>query len=375
MSDPTTTVIYGETHTHPSGGPGRFLSGVGTIVALELRQRVKGTAAWVLLGVFVVLVGLVTAFSWIALNGFDPERGSGVGVYSVVIFFVLLLGTLVTPALSGNAINGDRDAGTLATTQVTLITTGQLLLGKFIAAWITALAFLAASVPFILVALFSGEIQIETILVSLLVLAVELGVVAAVGVGLSGVISKPLFSIVTTYLIVAALSVGTLIAFSLGGMANQSTIRSTYIPFVFPEDGSEPTECGEPEVTEYQVPRFDYFWGALSANPYVILADASPSTYESDGNGQDLFTHLKCGVRASQFAPDLDITYSDCDPRINSQGFPGGYKSSQELIENSVPSWFVGLSIHLALAIGLMALAWRRVRTPARKLSKGSRIA
>lgn len=353
----------------------RFFSGVGTIVALELRQRVKGVAAWVLLGIFVLLVAIVTALAWISLSGFGTEVGAGIGIYSVVIYFVLLLGTLVAPALSGNAINGDRDAGTLATTQVTLISTGQLLLGKFLAAWISALAFLAASVPFILVALFAGEIQIDTIVISVLVLAIELGVVAAVGVGLSGVITKPLFSIVATYLIVAALSVGTLIAFGLAGLATQSTQRTTYISYIY-VDGEEPTECGEPTVNEYPTPRFDYYWGILAANPYVVLADASPSTYGTDGNGADLFTYIKLGVRSAQFAPDLDQTYNECDPdTLNVTGWPGGYDSTEEVIENTVPSWFVGLIIHIVLAVGLMALAYRRVHTPARKLSKGSRIA
>lgn len=373
MSEPTTIEAPNRV-VEPTAA--RFFSGVGTIIALELRQRMKGVAAWVLLGIFVVLVAAVTGLTWIALDGFNPERGSGVGIYSVVVFFVLLLGTLVTPALSGNAINGDRDAGTLATTQVTLMSTGQLLLGKFFAAWITALAFLAASVPFILVALFSGEVGIDTVLVSLLVLAAELGVVAAVGVGLSGIISKPLFSIVTTYLIVAALSVGTLIAFSLGGLATQSTMRSTYISYVYTTEDSTSPECGPPQTDEYPVPRFDYYWGVLSANPYVVLADASPSTYDSYGNGQDLFTFIKLGVRSAQIAPDLDVTYSDCDQEsYNTSGWPGDFESAEELIDNTVPSWFVGLAIHLALAVGLLTLAYRRVHTPARKLSKGSRIA
>ena len=100
-------------------------------------------------------------------------------VFSVVVFFVLLLGTLVSPALSGNAINGERDAGTLATTQVTLITTAQLVIGKWLAAWLTALAFLAASVPFLVFGIVLGQISAATIVISVLVLAVELGVIAA----------------------------------------------------------------------------------------------------------------------------------------------------------------------------------------------------
>ena len=51
--------------------------------------------------------------------------------------------------------------------------------------------------------------------VSLLVLAIELGLVCALGVGISALAGRPLFSIVTTYMMVALLCIGTLIAFGL----------------------------------------------------------------------------------------------------------------------------------------------------------------
>ncbi|TPX00810.1 ABC transporter permease, partial [Schumannella luteola] len=166
----------------------------------------------------------------------------GAVLYSVIVYFVLLLGTLVTPALSGNAINGDRENGTLATTQVTLVSTAQLVLGKLLAAWITALGFLVAGLPFLLFALVIGGASVDTAIVSILVLALELGVVAAIGVGLSGLIRRPLFSVVATYLVVALLSVGTLIAFTLGGLVNQQevTVENEYVDWEASSDEIDP---------------------------------------------------------------------------------------------------------------------------------------
>jgi hypothetical protein len=40
-----------------------------------------------------------------------------------------------------------------------------------------------------------------------------------------------------------------------------------------------------------------------------------------------------------------------------------------------VPSWFVGLAIHVLLGAGALAWAWRRSEVPARRLAAGSRIA
>lgn len=349
-----------------------FFFGVGTIFSLELRQRVRGAAWYVLLGVFIALVALVTALLSIALLGasFDGSTEVNGSVFSTIIYFVLLLGTLVAPALSGNAINGDRDAGTLATTQVTLITTWQLILGKFLAAWVTALAFLAAAVPFLVYSAIAGRMNAAAIVVSVIVLAVELGVVAAIGVGLSGLLNRPLFSIVTTYLVVAALSVGTLIAFTLGGVVVRTDVTFTTINASSWDDATGMgQQCGPPEVSTYPQPRFDYFWGVLVANPYVLLADAVPTEFTPQGNVNDLFGSIKVGVRSAQIPPSDHVEFDACAPN---QDEP---PTAQQIIDSTVPGWFVGLLIHLVLASAALVGAWARTRTPAGRLSRGSRVA
>ncbi|WP_308799200.1 ABC transporter permease [Agromyces silvae] len=354
-----------------------FLPGMWLIVTLELRQRVRGVAWYVLLGVFVVLVAAVTVLLTLATNAWDDGGG---GVFSTIVFFVLLLGTLVSPALSGNAINGDRDQGTLATTQVTLITTGQLVVGKWLAAWITALAFLAAALPFLAFAVALGQVPLTTILVSTLVTAVELGVVAAIGVGLSGVLVRPLFSVAVAYLAVAALSIGTLIGFGLGGAAIQTTTRTTVIDVdweVIDDEGVGPGEqvaCAPPRTFENRVPRFDLVWGFLAANPYVVVADAAPGSFDANGNPRDLFGWISTGVRTAQHAPPTDVVNDYCAD-WSPDGSSYDSESPQEVYDRSVPSWFVGLTIHVLLGASALAWAWRRTATPARTLPKGSRVA
>lgn len=347
-----------------------FFSGVGVVLSLELRQRVRGVAWYVLLGVFTGLIAIVTLFMSIALFGMASDDPSGT-VFSTIIYFVLLLGTLVAPALSGNAINGDRDACTLATTQVTLISTWQLVIGKFLAAWVTALAFLAAAVPFLVFSAIVGRVSIAAIVVSVIVLAVELGVVAAIGVGLSGILNRSLFSIVTTYLVVAALSIGTLIAFTLGGIVVRTDVTSTSINATgYDDETGLGTQCGPPEVTTYPQPRFDYFWGVLVANPYILLADAVPTQFTSDGNPTDLFGSIKTGVRSAQIPPKDHVSYDACSA-VDQEVPP----TARQVIDSTIPGWFVGLLIHLVLAAGALLGAWARTRTPAGRLSRGSRVA
>ncbi|RZU65924.1 ABC-type transport system involved in multi-copper enzyme maturation permease subunit [Microterricola gilva] len=357
-----------------------FWGGLWLIVTLELRQRVRGVAWYVLLGVFFVIVGLVTVLLWFATNAL--ESGGG-GMFSTIIFFVLLLGSLVSPALSGNAINGDRDSGVLATTQVTLITTWQLVLGKFVAAWLTALAFLVAALPFLLFAVVLGEVSFATVAVSTLVLGLELGVIAAIGVGLSGIQTRPLFSIVTTYLVIAALSVGTLIVFGLAGLATQSPTTRTSSDFDWDNPPADEANgrwtCTDPVVYESTVPRFDYYWGVLAANPYVVVADAAPGSFDESGYPTDLFGWIATGVRSAQNAPELHTVYDACADGGSPQGFDGGstgdFQTAEEMYNDAVPSWFVGLTIHLLLGAGALFWAYTRTNTPARRLPTGSRVA
>lgn len=357
---------------------------LGTLVLLELRQRVRSVTWLVLVIVVFVLVGIVTALLWASLDAFGGNVEQTAGVYSTIIFFVLLVGTLVTPAVSGGAINGDRDAGTLATTQVTLATTGQIVLAKFLAAWTVALTFLAASLPAMLFTVLAGGVRLDTLAASLGVLVLELGVVAAVGVGLSGVIARPLFSVVTTYLVVAALSIGTLIAFTLGGLAVQTERTQTYIGIDFSVGGEfdpvtglpEEIVCLEPETYSYPVPRFDLVWGILAANPYIVLADAAPTTFTSEGYPEDLFGQIALGVRSAQLPIVFDEVIDECGAAL--AGDPNSayeFETPQEIFDRTVPSWFVGLAIHLVLAIAALAAAVARTRTPAGRLPTGSRVA
>jgi ABC-2 type transport system permease protein len=356
-----------------------LFSGIWTIASIELRQRVRGSAWYVLLGVFVFLTLAVTIGTTLSLS-YAPEPGSA--LYSVVVYFVLLLVTLVTPALSGNAINGDRDAGTLATTQVTLVSTTQVVLGKFLAAWLSSLAFLVAAVPFIVYSFVLSEVAPLTVVTSLAVLVVELAVVSAIGVGLSGLLRRPLFSVVVTYLVVAMLSVGTLIAFGIAGTAIQSPVVSVNRGIDWDLYNGEVeidektglpvgAECTVESTYEHHTPRFDYVWWLLAANPYVVMADAAPTAYDGNDYPVDVFGFIKSGVRGAQQTPDLNPVWDECDPdNMYAQG-----RSARDLIENSTPSWFVGLAIHLALGGALLAGAISASRTPARKLSPGSRIA
>ncbi|MCR2801865.1 ABC transporter permease [Microbacterium sp. zg-Y818] len=338
---------------------------IGVLVRLELIQRMRSVAWYVLLGVFAVLLVGVTALAFLAWGGSDDR---GAGIYSTVVLITLLLALLVSPTLSGNSINGDRDAATLAPVQVTLATTGEILLGRFLAAWATGLAFAVVAAPFLVVATLAGGVSPVTVIVSLAVLIVEIGVVAALGTALSGILARPLFSVATTYLVVAALVIGTPITVGLVAFSVRSEVVSSYRVVEYTEAGGV-TCTDEWETSVYEIPRPDTVWWVLAANPFVVLADAIPTQFERGGWPVDLFGQLKLVVRSIQQPPELEQRYDECAPSTGDDTTP------RDIIAETVPSWFVGLGVQLLLAGGLMAWAYRRTRTPARTLPRGTRIA
>ncbi|MFB2597648.1 ABC transporter permease [Herbiconiux sp. P17] len=348
-----------------------FLRGVGLILTLELKQRVRGVAWYVILGVFFALVALVTVGVWVVTGTWG---GSGGGLFSSIVYFVLLLASLISPALGGNAINGEREGGTLATIQVTSVTTGQIVIGKWLAAWLTSLSLLVVTVPFLGIAVAIGEVSALTVVKSLAVLAAELGIFAALGVGLSGLIRKPLFSVVVTYLTVAALSIGTLIAFGIAGSVTQVEVRQTTVDYDYGvrTDDDVLARCAAPVVTTYRTPRFDLYWGVLAANPFVVVADASYGDFTADGAPNDLFGYIAVGVRQAQIPPETD-SFRDWCHADGSQYDPG--PTAEQLLRSGVPSWFIGLTIQVVLGALALFGAWLATRTPSGRLAKGSRIA
>jgi ABC-type transport system involved in multi-copper enzyme maturation permease subunit len=376
-----------ETTQRPHARGAGYLGGIWDVVVLELKQRLRSRGWYIMLGIWFILTGLVTWLTWAAWNAqreaqraysnsMPADTGPGSMIFEVVLAFVLLFALLVAPALSANAVNGDRAGGTLAILQVTLLRPGQILWGKFFAAWAAALAFLVASTPFLIIGVALGGMTPGHVVVALLMLAVEVGVVSAIGVGISALAGRPLFSIVVTYLAVAGLVFGSLIAFGLGTglsqgtiMANQAQYRS-YSPYVPLEEHPAPTEpeytCSGPLRAQPAVHTERVAW-MLAMNPYVVVADAIPypvRTPNAFGMSSPVgaIESISQGARYAMAGPDG--TY----PCANGEAKP-------RYLAQSTPLWPLGLGLQLVLAGLLMWLGWRSLRTPAHRLARGTRIA
>jgi hypothetical protein len=354
--------------------------GVRTVTELELRQRVRSARWRVALGAWFVVCGLVTWLAFQAsaqlvepsyvgyVDGPDDAFGStltttlhvprGPLIFGFIVFFVLLAGLLVAPTLSAGAINGDRDAGTLATLQVTLLSPAEIAIGKLLAGWTAAVAFLVVALPFVVVSLAAGGVRVVSLAVTLALLVVLLGVVCAIGLGFSALVSRTTASALLTYLTVLALTVGTVILFTLTfPLITQTddvpTYESSDVDGISCTWTTETTSRSHTERT----------WWLLAANPFVVVADAAPAAPAAARYGvPDPLGAIRDGVREVRNGPAAREDWC-------------GNGSVAETPRSTAPVWPWGLGVDLLLGAGAVWLTVRRLRIPQGTLPRGTRVA
>jgi ABC-type transport system involved in multi-copper enzyme maturation permease subunit len=313
-----------------------LLHGVGLVARHEFRVRLRtGRWRW-LLGAWVTVVAVFTGLLHLALVATDTAVG--VPLFGGLMLFVLGLVLIVSPALTAQSVNGDRERGTLATLQVTRLAPVQIALGKLVAGWGVGLAALALTLPFVIWALAQGGVGVVRAVVVLAVVALLIGVVCAVSEALSALLSRSITSALMSYIVVFALTVGTLIAFGLSVPLTTETVQMN--------DGLGNT-------WEEQRAHTERVWWLLAPNPFVVLADAAP-TLPAPKRYQrrplDPLGEVGRGVRNVR------------------TGEYGGRQADK-------PVWPYGLGFNLLLGAGGVWVTTRRLRAPARTLAKGVRVA
>jgi len=339
--------------------------GAWLVARQEFRIRLRtGRWRWLLAG-WVALVGAFTLLVDLALTtgyGYDTDTSRrGVPVFGILMFFVLAMVMVISPALTSQTVNGDRERGTLATLQVTLLRPAEIAVGKLLAGWGVGLVMLALTLPFTGYAILRGGLTVDRIAAVYAVVALLIGGVCAVSQALSALLARSITSALLSYLAVFALTVGTLIAFVLASAL--VTTKHTYAN----------TDSNESYTVDENRP--DLVWWLLAPNPFVVLADSTPRVpprFSTEGDTvevdqYDILSAVGNEVRAIRRPPEYRYAYAY------------SYTSTGEVIQperiQDKPIWPWGLGFDLLAGAGALAITIRRLRTPTRKLGRGVRIA
>jgi ABC-2 type transport system permease protein len=310
--------------------------GIRTVALLEFRLRLR-THRW--RAVLAAAVVLPAVFAAVARIGFEvsaaPEaRNPGTTAFGGLAMLLLAVCLLVVPALTATSVNGDRERGLLAPLQVTLLTPAEIVLGRLVAAWGVVLLLLAAALPSVAATMEMGGVPLARAATALAAVAVLACALAAVALWLSAVCARSTASVAAAYAVIGALTVGT-------AAAGHLTTRWTHTNY---DD-------------EYAT------WQVYVPNPFVTLAYAAPYDHRFCC-GYEPFDPLR-SIR--ERVDDLQVAdYGDDLLVISGLGRRG------DRARSLAP---YGLAAYGLLGTGSVLATVRRLRTPARTLPEGVRVA
>jgi len=162
---------------------------VNPVMRKELRGRMRGPRAFIVLTVYLGLMSAFTAMLYLVFSA-GTVQGSGssaIGAIGRVLFLglvslELLLILFIAPAFTAGAITGEREFGTWDLLQTTLLARPALVIGKLESALGYILLLLFSSIPLQSIAFLFGGVTLAELLISFVVLTVTAIALGTLGI-------------------------------------------------------------------------------------------------------------------------------------------------------------------------------------------------
>ena len=215
----------------PGADPGLLRSlwaSITAVFAKEARWRMRGRRAFVVMTVYVALLGLLVLAVYQLLydrSQFQFGNGAGVVVDQVsgnvsasigqaIFTSILILQTLLTvmlaPALTSGAISAEREKQTMDLLITTPVSTLGLVIGKLVSSLAFVLLLIVASVPLMSLVFAFGGVAPDDVIRAYVVLFVMAFGIGAIGMLVSAVFKRTQVATAVAYLIAFMLTIGSL---------------------------------------------------------------------------------------------------------------------------------------------------------------------
>lgn len=229
-----------------------FAHGVTAVTSRELRGRMRGRRAFVVLTVYLLLLAAI-AFGIYAylqrqadldaalrlragedmlgpLGGVSPGFALSARVGHLLFSGVLLLETLLVlvlaPAFTAGAISSEREHQTLDLLVATPLSTLGVVLGKLVSALAWVLILIVASVPLMSLVFVFGSVGPEDVLRAYALLFTLAFGMGAVGLFLSALVRRTQAATVLASIVVLVVALGTIPVHALWGVLGTTATRS-----------------------------------------------------------------------------------------------------------------------------------------------------
>lgn len=216
-----------------TSGPYRQPIWRNPVIVKEVRTRMRGYRAVLLLTAHLVVLALVIGLAYLffrsaltSVGNLEQRRIFGKAAFGLIVWMELVMISFVAPALTSGAISVERERQTFDLLRVTLLSAPSLVWGKYISGLIFIFLLLFTSIPLQGPAFLIGGVLAQEILLATLILAVTAIGFCALGMLFSSLIPRTLVSATLSYAVtiflvfgipIIAVIIGTLFGALIGG--------------------------------------------------------------------------------------------------------------------------------------------------------------
>jgi ABC-type transport system involved in multi-copper enzyme maturation permease subunit len=175
------------------------------VAVKELRSRMRGRRAFVVLTVYLLLMSLFIFFVYLvyaaaARNSFGPSgRQAGKAVFGAVLAVEMFLVLFVGPAFTSGAISGEKERRTYDLLRTTLLPARAIVNGKLLSALSYVFLLILVSVPLQSIAFLLGGVSPTEVVLSQLLIALSAVAFALIGLYFSSLMRSTLTATIATF--------------------------------------------------------------------------------------------------------------------------------------------------------------------------------
>ncbi|MFK7801263.1 MAG: ABC transporter permease [Anaerolineae bacterium] len=193
------------------------------ITLKELRSRMRGRRAFVILSLYLLATCIIIFFTYLFLvinNTTTSTAGQTAGqtIFFFMISIQMFLVVFVAPAFTAGAITGEKERQTFELLRTTLMSPRRFVFGKVISALGYVLLLVVSTIPLISLAFMIGGISWIEIVVSQVMLIAGAFTYSLMGLYFSSRMKTTLAATVTTYIVTLAILIGLPLVISLGAL-------------------------------------------------------------------------------------------------------------------------------------------------------------
>lgn len=176
------------------------------VVLKELRGRMRGARAFIVLSVYLLLLSAFSSLIYVAASETSVRAGGQVTVgeigrtlFAGVVAVEMMLVAFIAPAFTSGAISGEREHQTYELLRTTLLPPLSLVFGKLLSAMAYVFLLLLAAIPLQSIAFFFGGVAETEVILSFVILMVTALLFSTMGIYFSARAPRTLSASIMTY--------------------------------------------------------------------------------------------------------------------------------------------------------------------------------